>query len=109
MMGESGGDTHRLGPESFMEALKTDDKALLIDVRTAQECAEGIIPHALIQDYHEGKAFKAFVESCDTAKHYYLYCRSGRRSDQAARFMRSRGLTVYDLKGGILSWPGQLV
>ena len=38
---------------------------------------------------------------------YYIYCRSGRRSNVAAVYMQKKGFHVVDMKGGILRWKEQ--
>ena len=37
-------------------------------------------------------------------KTYYVYCRSGRRSQAAAEKLKAEGFQVIDLKGGYLHW-----
>jgi rhodanese-related sulfurtransferase len=47
------------------------------------------------------------MENYDKSKTYYIYCRSGRRSNSAAKYMKSKGFKVYDMQGGINNWCGQ--
>ncbi|MBO7180215.1 MAG: rhodanese-like domain-containing protein, partial [Bacteroidales bacterium] len=44
------------------------------------------------------------LQGLDKSKTYYLYCRSGRRSNQAANRMLKEGFKVFDMKGGIIEW-----
>jgi rhodanese-related sulfurtransferase len=48
--------------------------------------------------------FEKGIKDLDKSKTYYLYCRSGRRSNSAALMMKKEGFKVFDLKGGILAW-----
>jgi rhodanese-related sulfurtransferase len=42
-------------------------------------------------------------------KNYYIYCRSGARSSRACKIMGKAGFkNLYNLKGGILSWKGNI-
>ena len=78
--------------------------AVILDVRQPSEFAEGHIEGAVNLDWLDEEAFKEGVAKLDKAKTYYIYCRSGRRSNAAAEKMQSDGFKVYDLKGGIKQW-----
>lgn len=93
-----------LDSKAFIEGAKTDSMAVILDVRQPSEFAEGHIEGAVNLDWLDEKAFKEGVVKLDTAKTYYIYCRSGRRSNAAADKMQSDGFKVYDLKGGIKQW-----
>lgn len=93
-----------LDSKAFIEGAKTDSMAVILDVRQPSEFAEGHIEGAVNLDWLDEKAFKEGVTKLDTAKTYYIYCRSGRRSNAAAEKMQSDGFKVYDLKGGIKQW-----
>lgn len=93
-----------LEPDAFIASAKADKKAVIIDVRTPKEYAEGHIAGARLIDYLDTAAFDKTVGKLSARKHYYVYCRSGRRSHDAAVKMRKRGLTVTDMKGGFISW-----
>jgi rhodanese-related sulfurtransferase len=60
--------------------IATDSNALIIDVRTPNECAEGIIKNAVIIDFLNESKFMSEIEKLDKSKNYYVYCRSGNRS-----------------------------
>jgi rhodanese-related sulfurtransferase len=85
------------------------DSAVVIDVRTPQEYAQGtIVEKPLNIDFYKDD-FKQRLGELDKTKTYFLYCRSGNRSGQAMGMMRELGFkNVYDLNGGIKSWRGQL-
>lgn len=84
----------------------------VIDVRTPEEFAAGHIAGAINIDV-EGGAFDEGIAALDPADTYAVYCRSGRRSLDAANLMVDAGFTsIYNLDGGIIEWTaagGQLV
>lgn len=81
------------------------EEVQLVDVRTAEEFAEGHIPGAVNMDVN-GVAFDAQIATLDTDRPVALYCRSGRRSKVAAEKVAKAGFEVVELDGGILSWTG---
>lgn len=89
--------------------LSEDDNAVLIDVRTPGECAEGIQKGALQMDIQNTAKFIQDIEKLDKSKTYYVYCRSGGRSGQACMLMQAKGFKTYNLLGGMLSWTGEIV
>ncbi len=89
--------------------MSKDSNTIIVDVRTPEEVAEGYIPGTTVfLDYSGGK-FEQSYQSLDTTKTYVLYCRSGRRSSNAANLMINAGFKkVYNLDGGINVWNGDL-
>jgi rhodanese-related sulfurtransferase len=81
----------------------TDQKVVILDVRTASEFIEGHIPNAVnidvLSDY-----FTADVSALDKTLEYAIYCRSGKRSVDAATAMEEIGFSTSNLTGGIISW-----
>lgn len=70
---------------------------VIIDVRTADEFAQGHLEGAINLDV-EGGAFEAGLAELDPGESYAVYCRSGNRSAAAARIMAANGFTdVADL------------
>jgi rhodanese-related sulfurtransferase len=99
-----------LSQQNWREQLQNDDQAVIIDVRTADEVAEGMIEGARHIDIFGGPAFIHAVEQLDPNKSYYVYCRSGNRSGQACALMNAKGIArAYNLLGGVMSWEGPLV
>lgn len=95
---------HILTSEIFSDSLQTHAKALLLDVRTAEEFDEGHLKNALNIDFNKTD-FKAQVNALDKSKTYYVYCRSGKRSAAAVEQLRGLGFKkIYELEGGILKW-----
>lgn len=94
-----------LSPVEFNKKIEENGaNTLLIDVRTPQEFAEGHIPGAINIDWEAPDFMESVQKLVPSDKDVALYCRSGRRSAEAARRLSESGLTVYDLEGGILAW-----
>lgn len=93
-----------LEPKEFIAAAKSDTSSVLLDVRRPDEFAEGHIDGAVNLNWLDAEAFSAGISRFDKNKPYYIYCRSGRRSNAAAQKMKSLGFNVHDMKGGILKW-----
>lgn len=92
-------------PAKAKALLETDKSAVLLDVRTLQEFADGHISGAVLLPYTDIDAASAAkaIPAKDTV--VVVYCRSGRRSAIAATSLRNLGYkTVWDL-GGIIDWP----
>ena len=69
----------------------------VIDVRTAEEFAEGHVKGARNLDIRNGD-FEAALENLEKDDPYSVYCRSGNRSATAVELMRNAGFTnVVDL------------
>lgn len=99
-----------LTQEQWVAQLKEDNNAVILDVRTANEVAEGMIPDAMHMDIYKGQAFIDELENLDKSKNYYVYCRSGNRSGQACGIMNQLGFeNAYNLMGGMLEWQGEVV
>lgn len=93
-----------LEAQAFHQKLQSAKNFILLDVRTPGEYAQGYIENARNLDYRSPD-FQAQVGKLDKSKTYFVYCRSGARSAEAAEYMRANGLReVYDLKGGIQAW-----
>ena len=80
---------------------------IILDVRTAEEFAEGHIPGA-INIANEDILETEPVELPDKEQVIYIYCRSGNRSKQAAEKLALMGYTNIIEFGGIIDWTGEL-
>ena len=90
--------------EEYAQTLESDTTAYLLDVRTPEEYNEGHIEGARLLNVMDEDAFLAGIDSLTTEHTYYIYCRSGRRSQKASGLMTERGLKVIDLQGGYNAW-----
>ena len=97
-----------LTQSQWRERLTQDDNALILDVRTDVEVAEGIIPNAQQIDIQNAAGFMDKAQELDATKNYYVYCRTGARSAQACMILNSLGFpNTYNLMGGITEWEGE--
>lgn len=99
-----------LTQEDWVSQFEADDNALILDVRTEEECNNGIIPNSINIDIYQGQVFIDKLETLDKSKNYYVYCRSGARSAKTCELMNNMGFeNAYNLQGGILDWDGEIV
>lgn len=97
-----------LSREEWKEQINKDDNAVILDVRTEEEVEEGRMPSSKNLDIYKGQEFVEELEKLDKSKNYYVYCRSGKRSAQAATLMNQMGFeTTYNLLGGFSEWDGE--
>jgi phage shock protein E len=86
-----------LSPEETVELVERDPEVVLLDVRTAEEVAEGALAGATVIDF-QGHDFDWRVGALNPDLTYAVYCRSGNRSAQAAELMRAMGFAhLYDV------------
>jgi intracellular sulfur oxidation DsrE/DsrF family protein/rhodanese-related sulfurtransferase len=98
-----------LTPKRF-NRLAEKEGATIIDVRTAAEWRSGHIAGAKLENVGKKDTFLASIAQWDKEGTYLLYCKSGRRSQQAMELMRAAGFSaVHDLTGGILAWEKAMV
>ena len=92
-----------LSKEEF-KALVENANVTLIDVRTPEEFKEGKIFHAKNINYFDHD-FQSKINELDKSKTVYIYCRSGNRSQKAAKKMKNLGFQhIVDLEGGYMNW-----
>jgi rhodanese-related sulfurtransferase len=98
-----------LSQQDWISQLEADTNAVVLDVRTEDECNEGIIPNAIMIDIYKGQGFIYQVEELDKTKNYYVYCKAGGRSAQACGVMNQLGFeNTYNLEGGFMQWKGEV-
>ena len=98
-----------LSQKDWVNQLNNDDNAIILDVRTEDEVAEGKIPNTLHIDIYKGQGFIYAVEELDKSKNVYIYCKSGGRSAQACAIMNQLGFkNTYNLIGGFSEWTGEV-
>ncbi|MBM6993828.1 MAG: rhodanese-like domain-containing protein [Prevotella sp.] len=92
-----------VGADQFEQSIVADS-VQLVDVRTAEEYAEGHIAYAENNDVQQ-PTFKAkALQTLQKDKPVYVYCRSGKRSLVAANILAEAGFKVVNLRGGIMEW-----
>lgn len=111
--GKIGGDDTMTYKQISMDAAKVifesnvDSSYIILDVRRADEFAEGHIPGA-INVANESIGAAAPAELPDKDQLIYVYCRSGNRSKQAAEKLAALGYTNIIEFGGIIDWTGEI-
>lgn len=96
-----------LDPHEFKTELEETPNAVLIDVRTPEEVAEGAIEGAVNIDYQDD-GFTQGIDTLDRNKNYFVYCLSGKRSADAIEEMQKAGFrNIYTLKDGYRNWKDQ--
>ena len=89
--------------KGFSDLLKNPD-VVVLDVRTAAEFKEGHIENAVNIDQSQSDFVENVKKQFATDRQIAVYCRSGRRSANAANRLAAEGYTVVNLSGGILAW-----
>lgn len=79
--------------------------SILIDVREADEYKSGASPFAVNIPL---STFDINVrDRLSKYKEVYVMCRSGGRSAQAVKFLKSIGINAIDVSGGIIAWKSK--
>ena len=89
--------------QEFAELI-ADNNVVVLDVRTAAEFAEGHIQGAILIDQGQSDFMEKAKATLPTDKTIAVYCRSGRRSANAAGRLADAGYKCVNLKGGIIAW-----
>ncbi len=92
-----------LTPDEFEKAYIAD-KTVTIDVRTADEFAQGHLYHAINIDWQKDGFMDEIKENFNTNLTLAIYCRSGKRSAAAAQALSDAGYKVLNLTGGYTAW-----
>jgi rhodanese-related sulfurtransferase len=91
-----------LSTAELKEKLKQGEHLIIIDVREAEEVAEGMIPGAV--HIPLGEITSRYNEIGRDAE-IILVCRSGKRSQKAYEFLQTQGFTnLINMDGGMLQW-----
>ncbi|WP_017754211.1 rhodanese-like domain-containing protein [Calidifontibacillus oryziterrae] len=79
----------------------------IVDVRTAEEYAEGHIPGAVLIPLEEIEGRLSEFNQDET---YLMVCRSGNRSGQASEILVKNGVAnAVNMLGGMKEWDGEVV
>ena len=96
--------TTSLDADLFEKTLEQTPNPQLIDVRTLKEFNEERLPGVILIDVKE-ETFETLIQKLDKTRPVFVYCRSGKRSMDAAKILEKNEFkTVYNLKGGIIEW-----
>ncbi|MFD4601503.1 rhodanese-like domain-containing protein, partial [Streptomyces sp. NPDC058464] len=83
--------------------VRTDARAVLLDVREAGEWVAGHAPGAVHAPL-SGLAAGAPLPPAAADRPLVVICRSGRRSREAVALLTARGLDAVDVEGGMTAW-----
>ncbi len=98
----------QIDQETAKEMMERDDGHIVIDVRRQDEFDSGHIPGAVCIP-NESIETTPPVQLSDPDQVILVYCRSGRRSKEAAQKLADMGYrNVYEF-GGIIDWSGEIV
>lgn len=97
----------QISQDEAREMMAKDDGHVIVDVRREDEYAQGHIPGAILIP-NESIADTPPEELPDHDRIILVYCRSGRRSKEAAQKLADMGYSnVYEF-GGIIDWTGEI-
>ena len=98
----------QISQDEAISMMEESSGYLIVDVRTREEFDEGHSPDAICVPNEEiGTERPGMLPDLDQLM--FIYCRSGRRSKEAAQKLADMGYTrVYEM-GGINTWPGETV
>ena len=90
----------RLNVKEFKELMDKTSNKTVLDVRTNDEVAQGVLAQATQIDYNGGD-FESQLEKLDKNKPVFIYCAVGGRSSKAAPILQQAGFKyIYNLTGG---------
>lgn len=93
----------QITPDEAKALMDSEEGYIILDVRTPEEFAAGHIAGAiLIPDYEIGEKAESILT--DKEQLILVYCRSGRRSKNAANELATLGYTNIKEFGGINDW-----
>ena len=91
------------GVEDFSR-LADSSGVQVLDVRTAEEFAEGHLRNAINIDMKQSSFKEESLKRLNKSRPIAVYCRSGRRSAGAAGKLGNEDYKLVNLKGGIIAW-----
>lgn len=94
-------------PQQAKELMDSESGYVILDVREADEYAQGHIPGAVLIP-HTQITLRAESELPDKEQLILVYCRSGRRSKLAAQDLAELGYSNIREFGGIIDWPYEI-
>jgi rhodanese-related sulfurtransferase len=102
-----GATLETVAPDDAATIIADNPEAIILDIRTPEEFADGIIAGAVNIDFYESD-FASNLDALDKDASYVVYCRSDNRSGQAMDTFAELGFqTVSEIDGGIVNWYEQ--
>ena len=95
------------GAHILIKENKDNPNFTILDVRTPEEFLGEYMENAVNLDYYSD-TFRNDLDKLDKNKTYLIYCRSGRRSENALNIMKELDFReVYNVLGGITKWKSE--
>lgn len=88
-----------IGFQNFSSA-KGQQPPTIVDVRTPEEFADNHLKEAINIDFRD-QSFETKIKALNKEQPYVLYCRSGNRSGQAEKLMKSLGFKSVENLGSL--------
>jgi len=97
----------QISQDEAKKLMQEDNGHIIVDVRREDEFASGHIPNAVCIP-NESIGSEKPKELPDLDQMILIYCRSGRRSKEAAKKLAAIGYTNILEFGGIIDWTGEI-
>ena len=99
-----------LDQDKWLKKFNHSKNSKIIDVRTPQEFQDFRIPNSVNVDFYDPQNFIKKITPLNKEASYFLYCKSGVRSNNSCTIMKGMGFkNVYNLVGGISDWSGEVL
>lgn len=95
----------KVSAEEVLRALEAGDACIVLDVRDADEYAEGHVPGSVCIPLSE---LNERLSELPKEKTIYAICHSGARSAVAVRLLKAHGYQAKNISGGIMHWSDAL-
>ncbi len=94
----------QLNSTDIKEVLKKNKSIVVLDVRTAEEFADGHLKGAQNIDIRQSDAYSK-LDKLNPKTTYLVYCRTNHRSGMAVDYMMQKGFkSVYQMMDGFPGW-----
>ena len=97
-----------LTPKDFEILLKDSVEVQLVDVRRPEEFEAGHLDKAVLINVLTADFVSKANQMLDKSKPVAVYCRTGRRSKDAANLLVAEGFRVFELDSGIVGWTNYM-
>ena len=95
-------DTNLVKEALFNDFYNSKSNKILLDVRTPEEYEESRALESNNLNFYD-KNFEVEILKNLKESHIYIYCRSGRRSEIAVKYLKENGYSnVFNIKSGII-------
>lgn len=89
---------------SIFEESENNSDNVILDVRTPEEYSEGHVANSKLINVQSAN-FEDEISKLDKNKTYFVYCKSGVRSNKASNIMSNLGFEkIYNIIGGFEGW-----